>query len=160
MSDGDNGGEPNVAEEFPSYFPSLRIGPSIPHYYGDYVRQIFILTGAAMLVLAPFLVNRAPTLLPFEIGGAIALVCLAALTNPKKQWVLMADTLAAGVGVIVFESLSLAAYTSGNWLAFIALEAVAIAFLIALYFSLKTLRSMMLGQIGKEPSFDEFTDER
>ena len=160
MSDGDNGGEPNVAEEFPSYFPSLRIGPSIPHYYGDYVRQIFILTGAAMLVLAPFLVNRAPTLLPFEVGGAIALVCLAALTNPKKQWVLMADTLAAGVGVIVFESLSLAAYTSGNWLAFIALEAVAIAFLIALYFSLKTLRSMMLGQIGKEPSFDEFTDER
>jgi len=153
------GGEPNVGEEAPLLPPPFgMMASSIPHYYGDYVRQIFVVTGAAMLILAPFLVNRAPALLPFEIGGAIVLVILAALTNPKKVWVLMADTLAAGVGIIVFESLAIAAYASGNWLAFIALEVVTLAFLFALYFSLKTVRTMMFGQIGKSAAYGEFSE--
>jgi len=153
------GGEPNVGEEAPTLpppFAMMRAG--IPHYYGDYVRQIFVVTGALMLIMAPFLVNRAPALLPFEIGGAIALVVLAALTNPKKVWVLLADSLTAGVGIIVFESLAIAAYASGNWLAFIALEVVTLAFLFALYFSLKTVRAMMFGQVGKRPTFGEFAE--
>jgi len=154
--DNDSAGDPNVTEESPQYFPALRIGPSVPHYYGDYVRQIFMLAGAAMLILAPFLVSRAPALLPFEIGGAIALVCLAALTNPKKQWVMLANALAAGAGVIVFEALAIAAYSSGNWLAFVGLETVTIAFLFALYFSIKTLRAMVLGQIGRQSTFGDF----
>lgn len=163
--DGDNtgGGEPNVGEEAgtsPTLPPPFKfMTPSIPHYYGDYVRQIFVVTGAAMLLLAPFLINRAPALLPFVIGGAIVLVILAALTNPKKIWVLMADSLAAGVGIIVFESLALAAYASGNWLAFIALEVVTIAFLFALYYSLKTVRTMMLHQVGRRPTYGEFVDQ-
>jgi hypothetical protein len=159
---GDNvgGGEPNVGEEAGTMLPPpfKLMGTGIPHYYGDHVRQIFIVTGAAMLIMAPFLVSRAPALLPFEIGGAIVLVVLAALTNPKKVWVLMADTLAAGVGIIVFESLAIAAYTSGNWLAFIALEVVTLSFLFALYFSLKTVRTMMLGQVGKRGTFGEFAE--
>lgn len=159
--DGDNvgGGEPNVGEESPTLPPPFSmLGSNIPHYYGDSVRQIFVVVGAAMLLLAPFLINRAPALLPFEIGGAIALVCLAALTNPRKVWVLMADSLAAGIGVIVFESLAIAAYASGNWLAFIALEVVTIAFLYALYFSLKTVRSMIFGQVGKRETYGEFAE--
>jgi hypothetical protein len=166
MADGgDNfgGGEPNVGEESgtnPSLPPPFKfMTPSVAHYYGDYVRQIFVVTGAAMLLLAPFLINRAPALLPFVIGGSIILVILAALTNPKKVWVLMADSLAAGVGIVVFESLALAAYASGNWLAFIALEVVTIAFLFALYYSLKTVRTMMFRQIGKRPTFGEFVDQ-
>ncbi len=155
----DSAGEPNVNEETPFFLPSLRIGPAIPHYYGDYVRQIFMIAGAAMLVLAPFLINRAPELLPFEIGGAIALVCLAALTSPRKQWVMMADGAVAGIGVVVFESLALAAYASENWLAFVALEAVTIAFLFALYFSIKTLRSMMFGKVGRTDRIGDFVDE-
>ena len=159
-SDGQGGGgEPNVSEEMPT-LPPLSLGGSlIPHYYGDAVRQIFVVTGAAMLVTAPFLINRAPVLLPFEIGGAIALVCLAALTNPKKTWVLLADVLAAGVGLVVFEALAIAAYASGNWLAFTMLEALTLAFLFALYFSLKTVRSMFLGQIGHRGTYGEFTED-
>jgi hypothetical protein len=159
---GVGGGEANVGEEAgtsPTLPPPFKfMGTDIPHYYGDHVRQIFVVTGALMLIMAPFLVNRAPALLPFQIGGAIILVILAALTNPKKIWVLMTDSLASGVGVIVFESLAIAAYASGNWLAFIALEVVTIAFLFALYFSLKTVRTMMLGQVGKRPTFGEFVD--
>jgi hypothetical protein len=159
--DGDNvgGGEPNVGEESSTLPPPLSLlGSSIPHYYGDTVRQIFVVAGVAMLLLAPLLINRAPALLPFQIGGAIALVCLAALTNPRKMWVLMADSLAAGVGVIVFEALAIAAYASGNWIAFIALEVLTIAFLYALYFSLKTVRSMMFGQVGRRETYGKISD--
>lgn len=159
MSDGDNGGggEPNVGEEerMPA-FPGFPFGPSIAHYYGDYVRQIFIVTAAIMLITAPFIIERAPVLLPFEIGGAIILAILAALTNPKKTWVLMADALVAGVGVLVFEILALGAYNAGSMIVFILLEAITLAFLFALYFSLKTLRAMMHGQIGKRPKYGEF----
>lgn len=153
-SDGDGGGgdgDANVKEQDNLYLPRLWESSAIPHYYGDYVRQIFMTIGAVMLIIAPFLVSRgAAGLVPFEIGGAIILVFLAALTNPKKQWVLMADAVVAAVGVLVFEVLALGAYAANSWLTFIALEAVTIAFLFALYFSLKTVRNMMLGQIGVE----------
>lgn len=165
--DGDNvgAGEPNVGEESGSAYgpptlppPFKFMGTDIPHYYGDYVRQIFVVTGAAMLLLAPLLINRAPALLPFQVGGAIVLVVLAALTNPKKMWVLLANSIAAGIGIIVFESLAIAAYAANSWFVFIALEIVTIAFLFALYFSLKTVRTMMLGLVGKRPTFGEFAD--
>src|SRR3989344_3186279 len=155
----DGSGEANGGEEGPPYFPLAHIGPSIPHYYGDYVRQIFIVAAAVMLIFAPYILDHAPALLPFQIGGAIVLVCLAALTNPRKVWVLLADVLAAGIGVIVFESLAMAAYSSASWIAFVGWQAVSIAFLFALYFSLKTVRTMMLGQVGHESRYGEFTDE-
>lgn len=159
MSDeGDGGGEPNVGEDAVMHLPGLRVGPMIAHYYGDYVRQIFIITGVAMLIFAPFLMSRAPALLPFQIGGAIALVFLAALTNPHKMWVVIADAVAAGVGIVVFEALALAAYSAGNWIAFIAIEAITILFLLAFYFSLKTVRAMMHHQIGKRDAFGDFVE--
>jgi hypothetical protein len=154
----DSSGESNVGEDESPYMPLINVGPTIAHYYGDYVRQIFLVAAAIMLISAPFLIDRAPALLPFEIGGAIVLVCLAALTNPKKILILVADVVAAGVGVVVFESLAIAAYASGNWIAFVGMEAVSIGFLFALYFSLKTVRAMMYGQIGHETTYGEFPD--
>jgi hypothetical protein len=153
-SDGDGGGgdgDANVKEQDNLYLPRLWANSAIPHYYGDYVRQIFITVGAIMLVIAPFLVSRgAAGLVPFEIAGAIILVFLAAITTPKKQWVLMADAIAAAAGVLVFEILALGAYAAESWFAFIALEGVTIAFLFALYFSLKTVRNMILGQVKSQ----------
>src|SRR3989344_349702 len=107
MADGDGNGEggsgdPNVFEENP-YFPKLQPGPTIPHYYGDYVRQIFMLCGAAMLIFSPFLSTAFPAALPFEIGGAIIIAVLGALTNPVRQMSLLANAIAAGVGVVVYE---------------------------------------------------------
>ncbi|MFZ2556094.1 MAG: hypothetical protein WAZ27_02205 [Minisyncoccia bacterium] len=156
--DGDGGGEPNVGEDGVMHLPDLRTGPAVAHYYGDYVRQIFIIAGVAMLIFAPLLISRSPTLLPFQVGGAIILVFLAALTNPQKMWVLIADSLAAGIGIVVFEALALAAYSAGNWLAFIVVEAITILFLLAFYFSLKTVRAMMHHQIGKRPRFGDFQE--
>ena len=151
---GDDGGEPNVGEGEPYYpygLPYRNTG-MVAHYYGDYVRSIFIVVGAFMLVLAPFVSERAPQLLPMQVVSAVVLVLLAGLTSPNKEWVLILDAIAAGLGVIFFEFLALAAYNAAAWFSFIALETVAIAFLIALYFSIKTVRSMASGTIGKKTS--------
>ena len=138
--------------------PGIGLEPSIPHYYGDYVRQIFMLAGAAMLILAPFLINRSPELIPFEIAGAIILVCLAALTNPHKQLVMTANVIAAGAVVLMYEILALSAYAAGDTLIFIEREALAVLLLFALYFSVKTLRNMILGQTGKRDRVGDFID--
>ncbi len=161
-SDGsDGGGEPNIGEGEP-YYPYVlpyRNTAMVPHYYGDYVRSIFIVVGAFMLILAPFVSERAPQLLPIQVVSAVVLVLLAGLTSPKKEWVLILDAIAAGLGVIFFEFLALAAYNASAWFSFIALEIVTISFLVALYFSIKTVRAMSSGQIGKKPSFGEFNQQ-
>ncbi|HWO07050.1 MAG TPA: hypothetical protein VNM40_00525 [Candidatus Paceibacterota bacterium] len=164
--DSDNDGEPNVGEGVPitghpsnPYVP-FRIGPSIPHYYGDYVRQIFIVCAAVMLLFAPFLASSFPAILPFEIGGALIFAVLGAMTNPSNRLVMYANALAAGVAVVVYELLALSLYLSRDYLAFIEREALAIAFLVALYFSLKTARNMALGRIGKRNTIGDFIDYR
>ena len=156
--DSDGGGEPNIGEGEPYYPYALpyRNIAAVPHYYGDYVRSIFIVIGAFMLILAQFVSERAPELLPVQVVSAVVLVLLAGLTSPRKVWVLILDAIAAGLGVIFFEFLALAAYNASSWFAFIALEIVAIAFLVALYFSIKTVRAMQSGQIGQKPTFGDF----
>lgn len=146
MSDDDGG--LNVREENP-YMPDLAPGPRIPHYYGDYVRQIFMGCAAIMLVFSPFVSSDFPMALPFEIGGAIIIAILGALTNPTRQISMIANAMAAGVGVVVYELLALNAFYSGAMIAFIQREAIAIAFLFALYFSLKTFRNMQFRILGK-----------
>lgn len=155
---GDDSDGPNVIEEG-GYVPSLKPGPSIPHYYGDYVRQIFMVCGAAMLIFSPFLARGDFAVLPFEIGGAIVVAILGALTNPVKQLSLLANSIAAGVGVVVYELLALSEFYNEAYMAFIARETLAVAFLFALYFSLKTLRNMVFNRIGKKTTVGDFVDD-
>lgn len=158
MSDSDGGGgEPNVNEESP-YISDVRLGPAVPHYYGDYVRQIFMLCAAVMLVTAPFLSAAIPAALPFEIGGAIVIAILGALTSPTRKISILANSIAAAGGVIVYELLAMTSFSEGAMIAFILREALVIAFLFALYFSLKTLRNMTLGMIGKKATYGDFID--
>lgn len=144
-------GEPGAGRDSNLLMPGNRLafsfGPSIPHYYGDYVRSVFVLTAGAMLILAPFLADKFTGILPFQIGGALTLACLAGLTNPRKPWVLLADALAAAVGILVFEFLALIAFGESAIFIFMFLEGLVLMFLIGLYFSIKTYRAMTLGQI-------------
>ena len=160
MSDGDGGGEgdPNANEEGLYYIPGVPTGPAIPHYYGDYVRQIFIGCAAIMLVVSPFLASTLPGALPFEIGGALVIAILGALTNPIKQMSMLANSIAGGVGVVTYELLALNAFFSGAMIGFFVREVLAIAFLFALYFSLKTLRNMVFHQVGRKGKIGDFLE--
>src|SRR3989344_9204096 len=111
---------------------------NIPHYHGDAVRQLFISAAALMLIGAPFYADSLRTELPFEIVGALILAALAALANPHKKLALVADAIAAGVGLVIYKTWALYTYHDSTWMQFVLREVIAIIFLSAFYFSMKT----------------------
>lgn len=131
------------------YFPRLRLGPRVPHYYGDNVRKLFIIASVMMLVFVPLFGVIAAFVLPLQIVGAMILIVLAALTSPTKELSLVADALAAGAGIVTFEIVAIASYLMDNIVGFIANEVLSFVFILALYFALKTIRAMRTRQIGK-----------
>lgn len=155
MSD-DNG--TGGGHEDGGFVPFSFSGPSVPHYYGDYVRQFFLGGSALMLLAAPFYAENLKGELPYEVAGAIVLVMLAALTNPWKQWIMVANAIVAGILVAVYQSWALFGYDGDDLIPFVLRQAVALAFLFAFYFAVKTCRCMMLGQVGKRAHFGEFEE--
>ena len=131
----------------------------IPHYHGDVLRQLFIAAVILMLVGAPFYANALQIQLPFLIIGALVLAGLAALANPHKKWIFVVSAIAAGAGFVIYELWALQQYAGSSWVQFILREVIALVFLIAFYFSMKTVRAFMLGRLGKHDEAGEF-DER
>lgn len=129
--------------------PSYADWQSLPHYYGDIVRELFVGAVVLMLFAAPFYGDSLQTEIPFEIAAAIIVVGLAALTNPWKRYIIVADAVAAGVGVAVYEIWAVWEYQWISAIAFSLREIIAIIFMLAFYFSIKTLRAMVLHQIGE-----------
>jgi len=121
----------------------------IEHYYGDYVRALFL--GAA--VLSAVAIPLFGDLLPFgtfvQVGSALLLVLLAGLTNPHSRVLMVYDVVVSGLGVFLLESAAISFYAADTAQLFAAREVAALALLFAFYFSIKTLRAMMLGKVGK-----------
>jgi len=142
------------------YVPHNHRGESspggVPHYHGDFVRQLFIAGAAIMLLGAPFYTGTVRTLLPFLVCGALVLVALAALTNPHKRNIMMANSIVAGVGLLIYETWALFSYAQSTLIEFTLRQLIAFVFMGAFYFSMKTLRAMALGKIGKRPEIGEF----
>ncbi|OGG80617.1 hypothetical protein A3A39_03955 [Candidatus Kaiserbacteria bacterium RIFCSPLOWO2_01_FULL_54_13] len=132
---------------------------NIPHYHGDAVRQLFVSAAALMLIGAPFYADSLRTELPFEIAGALVLVALAALANPHKKSVFFVGAVASGVGLVVYETWALYHYSEITWLQFILRELVAVVFLVAFYFNMKTVRAFVLNTVGKHDEVGEFEEQ-
>ena len=130
----------------------------VPHYYGDIVRQLFLGGAALLLFAAPFYADSITSELPYEIAAGLAVVCLAALTNPWKRWVITSDAITAGIIAVVYEWWALTGYDTITPIAFVLRQATAIIFLFAFYFSVKTVRAMALHQVGRREERDEFSD--
>lgn len=135
--------------EDPTYEPLIYRLPSIPHYYGDAVRVLFMIAAVLMLVGAPFYAYNLQTDLPFIVGGTVALVCFAALTTPWKQWVVLLDAVISGVGFIVFELWALNEFNDSTQVATLLRQALAIIYMFSFYYSMKTFRAMLLHQVGE-----------
>lgn len=131
----------------------------IPHYYGDGVRRLFIGAAALMLFASPLYSDNMSLQLPFEILGALILVVLAAITSPRSTWVFIANSVAAAVGVTTFQMWTIRGFSVDQPIAFVFREAVAIVLLFALYFSVKTLRAMMLKQVGDDSGMETMTPQ-
>ncbi len=129
---------------------------AVPHYYGDIVRRLFFLIAIVMVITHPFYANVLRMELPFTVLAALILVALAALTNPHNKGLLMADGIAAGVGVLIYQTWALFEYDSSTWLELGLRQGIALLFMIAFYFAMKTFRAMLLGKIGRKYEPGEF----
>src|SRR5690348_7517334 len=113
---------------------------NIAHYYGDFVRQLFIFSAILLAVAIPIGGDLLPFGLFFQIATVIVLVVLAGLTAPKSETVLLMDALVAGLGLLLVEGMAISNYQSQSFLVFLTREAVAVMLLFALYYSIKTIR--------------------
>ena len=142
------------------YRPHYPRFEQIPHYYGDVVRGLFLASVLIMLGGAPFYADMLIQQLPFLIVGAAVMVILAATTNPWSVMVMRLNAVISGVGAVVFEYWALTNYQTGSPVEFALRQAIALMCVFAFYFALKTLRSMLMGTVGKEADLSEFGDSK
>lgn len=120
--------------------------PTIPHYYGDTVRNLFLVAAAILMASAALDEALFAFYLFLGIFVLLALVILAGLTSPLKRFSILADAILSGALLIFFEYSALIGHTSiahnGVDVAFMLRQILALIFLVALYFSIKTLRGM------------------
>lgn len=149
-----------IAEESPPTdinVPWVYRWSPISHYYGDTVRQLLVAAAALMLIAAPFYTDNMYVELPFIVIGGVVLIAVSALTSPLKSGAISADAVVSGVGLVIFELWALWGFSWDEVVKFVFREAIAIVFLTAFYFSTKTLRNMLMGQVGapEPPSVEE-----
>lgn len=119
----------------------------VPHYYGDIVRRLFVAAGVLLFVRIPIEYGLIPELINFLILGVVVVTLFAGLTNPRHRSIAGLDLAIACFASIFFEYLALQSYIATNNffdITFLVRQALAVDFLVALYFSSKTLRGMFL----------------
>ncbi len=155
--DGGSGGGDGGLVDF--FWGPVSGGPrSIPHYYGDYVRQLLLGAAALMMIFSPLYSDVLRQQFPFIIIGAVLAVSFAALMNPRDKWVVIGSAVVSGGGLVIYAMWGMFGYENISPVAFMLRLAVAVIFLFAFYFSMKTLRAFMMRQIGKRETIDEFEE--
>ncbi|MGE5541143.1 MAG: hypothetical protein ACM3TU_02570 [Bacillota bacterium] len=133
----------------------------IPHYYGDHVRFLFISMAVLSFVVMPLWGDLLPFGIFAQVGASLLLVLLAGLTNPRNFYVMLTNATISAVSVLLLETFAIALRQSQSIELFIAREAGVLLMLASLYFSVKTVRSMMSGKLGHADTpleFDEMAE--
>ena len=117
------------------------------HYYGDYVRKLFLLGGALMMVTYPFFQKYIDVPLSLSIFIILMIVLLAGFQNPTNRWIVICNTLVAIVACGIFEYRAVHFYLSSGFdeapLFFLVNELLALIFFVAIYYSAKTSRGVL-----------------
>ncbi len=133
--------------------PPENMGPNnvpprhtIPHYHGDEVKVLF-LVGALITIFA----QSTGADLPLSTGAAVLaaalLVIAAGITNPNQIWIHWVNAFFAFVGTLLFGRYAITHFREGSNIidpSFIYVEALALISLIALYFTTRTIRGILL----------------
>lgn len=120
-------------------------GRRVPHYYGDIVRKYLLFAGAMLLIAV--LVDKELLSFYLFIGifGVLIFTVLAALMSPKVTSAIFTNAVISALMFLIFEYFAINAYLKSQTFLdsiFILRQVIAVAFLVALYFSTKTLRGM------------------
>ena len=114
------------------------------HYYGDTVRRLFLAGAVVMLLSIPI---SGPLLFQNLFVGvivALVLTLLAGLTNPRQRGVALISAIVSAVAFVLFEMAALQSFSmyNANTLLFFLQQILALNFLLALYFSIKSWRGI------------------
>jgi hypothetical protein len=118
------------------------------HYYGDIVRDCFLVAALLMLIGLPWFVKYLTVPLPFSLLSIAVLALAAGLTNPVLYWSAIVNVVVSVAGFFVFEAGAVQAYVhySPESKFFAANQLLAVIFVLALYYSVKTLRGFFLNR--------------
>jgi hypothetical protein len=128
------------------------------HYYGSIVRHLFLASAFISFVALPLWGSLLPFSLSIEICGGIVLVLLAGLTSPRNAMIMLLNALTASLGALLIEIVAINAQGAEPLQLLVAREIVALLLLLGFYFSVKTMRAMMLGMIGRDDVIGEFDE--
>lgn len=119
----------------------------LEHYYGDIVRRIFVGVGITMGVCLPFFQNEINLPVYLSILAIVVIVFLAGWENPRNRFIIILNTIVSVVGCAVFEYTAVSYYLQVQradvpffWIN----QVLALAFFVAIYFSSKTVRGVMM----------------
>lgn len=116
------------------------------HYYGDIVRRLFIASAFIMAATLPFFSANIEQPILMSIMGILVLGVAAGLTSPSYASSAIINVLIAIVSVAVFEGYAVVEYKlHGANIFFIANQTMALIFLSALYYGVKTIRGRKEG---------------
>ncbi len=116
----------------------------IPHYHGDGVRVLFVIS-AVLLIVAQSTGAELPLSTFGTVIAAVVLVIAAGITNPAQFGIHWANAFLAMFGVLIFGTTAVNHYRAGASFfdsSFVYVEALAILSLIALYFTTRTVRGL------------------
>lgn len=130
---------------------------TVPHYYGDAVRMIFVAVSVMIGLTVPFSGDIAVAVLS-GAPAIVALLVLAGLTSPHGKLVLILNVFASGAGVIISQIIALSAYTHENLVPFVVFEFMSVLLMAALYFSVKNVRALLTRKIGHIDGVGEFDE--
>ncbi len=117
----------------------------IPHYYGDLVRIIFVIGAVFILLGIPFVTDilQIPAIIPILAMAVLAIT--AGITNPAQFFSLRLNVGVSVVFLIFFAYMGWYAYDTGLGGGIgISNQIGAVLFLIASYFSVKSLRGAIV----------------
>lgn len=113
------------------------------HYYGHIVRRCLFGAAIVMLVSLPFVKDAVPVPPIVSVSAIIALSLFAGFTNSKQRGMMVVDLIISLAGAIVFSYYSIFSNGTGGLL-FVVNQINAVLFLVALYFSTKTLKNFFV----------------
>jgi hypothetical protein len=117
----------------------------VPHYHGETVRKFFLAGAIIMLLTLPFFNDLLPVPLFISIPSILVFGVGAGLINPKYISVALLNLAIAAGALLVFEYFAVVNYHGEGimYTLFWIDQFLALNFLVAFYYSVKTVRGML-----------------
>jgi hypothetical protein len=127
---------------------------SPPHYYGDTVRQLFLVAGIIMFITLPFLRERISSPVFLSVVAILVLTFFAGITSPRRKVVILADVCISLVGFAIFAHQAITKFERVLDLLFATNTILACIFLYTFYLSLRTFRNFDQIQAWRAANID------